>query len=642
MSDPVTFDRAAVAVPAGKVPRIRRKRARRRRGLTSLAFVTPLLVLLGAFLLYPIYSAIDLSFRSAKAFSTVQAPFVGWANYRSLLDDPDFGALMWHSFIRGFGGAIPSYLVGLAAALALKVRRRGIAILRVIALIPFVLSTPIAVYTWLQLLDPHFGFLGTRFGNNLLGDPDTVWPALLTINTWFSFQFYTILLLAALQRIPSELYEAAQVDGANALQRFLHVTVPGIARVSLVFVGIHFMLSFQEVNLVLVATGGGPANATQTIATYAYFSGFHSFNFGFAAAVSIVSCLVMFATVAVVVVVLFALLWLVRLARRSIILTRSVPSGSSGTDRTSDGRSVPVPRRSARRDRWRIPARLRSPLAYLPAAASALAGVVPLIFLLSQSFDGQPAGSQKMALFPRQPTFDNYIRVLGNPQLRSPTGDVLPPLFLNFLSSILVAALVTVLVLVISGPAGYGLSRASGRWARLLTAVILIVQFIPPVLLVFPLYHELNLLDLLDSRFGLALVTSVLIMPLSTLLFKTFFDTGTRELEEAASLDGANAFRIFRSVVVPTSRPVLGTVAAFTLITSWNEFLFSLTFLNDSATRTLPSALYLFTSTQEYAAQTPPGQQAVYLVVPALLAVMLLALTQRHFTAAYQGGGVKG
>jgi len=204
-----------------------------------------------------------------------------------------------------------------------------------------------------------------------------------------------------------------------------------------------------------------------------------------------------------------------------------------------------------------------------------------------------------------------------------------------------VAVVLTVLVLVVAGPAGYGLSRAGGRWAKLGTAVILVVQFVPPVLLVFPLYRELSLMNLLNSRIGLALVTSVLVMPLATLLFKTFFDSSPRELEEAAMIDGAGALRTFRSVVIPLSRPAIGAVAAFSLISSWNEFLFSLTFISDSPRRTLPSALYLFTSTQEYAAKTSPGRQAVYLVIPALLAVVLLGLTQRHFTAAYQGGGIK-
>lgn len=637
---------AAHAVPRSSgqrttPPRLAPRR-HRRRSIAPVAFVTPLLALLAVFMFFPIVSAIDLSFRNAKTFSSTNASFVGLENYRSLIADPDFGALVRHSFIRGLGGAIPSYLLGLAAALALNSRRRGIAGFRVIALIPFVLSTPVAVSTWLQLLDPDFGFLGSRFGsgNNLLANPQTVWPTLLTINTWFSFQFYTILLLAALQQISPELYEAAQVDGAGAVGRFVHVTMPGLARVSLVFLGIHFMLSFQEVNLIFIATGGGPANATQTIATYAYATGFRSFRIGFAAAASIVSFLLMFAALAAFALLAYGVVRLRRAAKSAVAhhvfaaskLVR--PATTYMRSRRHDARD--------RRRRFRLTPRVCRVLSYLPPSLVALLGVAPLLLLLSQSFDGTPSGSQKMTLFPRRPTIDNYTQVLSNPQLRDSTsGGDPPPLFFNFVNSVFVAAVSTVLVLVVAGTAGYGLSRARGQWPKLATGIILVVQFVPPVLLVFPLYHELSLLNLLNSRIGLAIVTGVLVMPLATLLFKTFFDSSSRQLEEAAALDGASAFRTFRSVVIPTSRPVMGAVAAFALISSWNEFLFSITFISDAPSRTLPSSLYLLTSTQSYAAFTSPGQQAVYLVAPALLAVVLLAFTQRHFTAAFQGGGVK-
>lgn len=611
----------------------------RRRGLSAALFVTPLLALLGAFMLYPIVSAVDLSLRNAKTFSSVAAPYVAFQNYSDLIRDPEFLPLAWHSLLRGAGGAIPSYFVGLAAALALNRRAPGMAALRVAALIPFVLSTPIAVNTWLQLIDPHFGFLGTRFGtgNSLLADPNTVWPALLLVNTWFSFQFYAILLLAALQRIPPELYEAAQVDGAGVLRQFLHVTMPALGRVSAVFLGIHFMLSFQEVNLVLIATGGGPANATQTLATYAYQTGFRSFNIGSAAAISIASCIVMFGVVAVVGLFGYLVAQL-RGSARVAVSSRLAPLS----------RLRLRPRRAHRRGNVfghkgerRVPRPARRVLGYLPAAVAALVGVVPLLFLFSQSFDGSPAGAYRMSLFPRKLSVKNYVDVLGKSDLRVSRGGAVPPLFLNFFNSVAVAALVTALVLVVAGPAGYGLSRASGRWSTVVTILVVVVQFVPPVLLVFPLYRELALIGLLNSRIGLGIVTSVLSMPLSTLLFKTFFDSSPRELEEAAAIDGAGPVRIFRSVVIPISRPVIGAVAAFSLISSWNEFLFSLTFITDTASRTLPSALYLFTSTQNYAANTSPGQQAVYLVVPTVLAVALLAMTQRHFTAAYQGGGVK-
>jgi len=418
-------NRIAAILTSDHVSRSSRRRlvsgAQRRRGLTAAAFVAPLLILIVVFMLYPIVSAVDLSFRNAKTFTVAAAPFVGLKNYNSIFSEPGFRSLLWHSVLRGVGGAIPSYVLGLCAALALNRRGRGVALFRVVALIPFVLSTPVAVNTWLQLLDPNFGFLGAKFGGkNLLADPDTVWPTLLVINTWFSFQFYTILLLAALQRIPTELYEAAQIDGAGALRRFMHVTMPALAPVSAVFLGIHFMLSFQEVNLVLVATGGGPANVTQTLATYAYATGFGSFNIGFAAAVSVVSVLLMFASLGVFVLLLY-LVVRVRRATRSVLLPRWLqqvtPARVWSRLRTRRLIESDIGRRRARR-----PGVVSSVVRYIPQGVVAIVGVAPLLFLLSQSFDGSPPGAQRMTLLPVQPTLRNYPDVLGNPDLRTSAG----------------------------------------------------------------------------------------------------------------------------------------------------------------------------------------------------------------------------
>lgn len=632
-----------LAAPVG------RSRGVRRGGPVYFLFLVPALVLVCGLMVYPIYSSFALSLHQASTFTPAVAKYVGFQNYTQAFHNPLFGDLVRHTYLRAIGGVVPSYLLGVAAALILHQRVRLNSLWRVFMLLPFVLSGPVAYNSWLLVYNPQFGLPAT-FGwhiTNPLTDTHLVWPVLLFINAWGSFQFYTILLLAGLQRIPTELYEAASMDGAGAWRRFRHITVPGIAALSLVACALHFMASFQDFNLVYLTTGGGPLNETQTLATYAYTSAFGGgHDIGTSTAVTFLSAVIMILTMVVLLAGYFVGRLLYRANERRLISRRQAARVAAADDHESSSqlihsvRRAPVPAAARRSD-----ARRRIDFVpWLPRIGTFLfvAFVMfPLLLELAQSFDGPKSGSSAAIFWPRNPTLSNYSTVLGNSALYQASNSPIPPLALNFLNSVLVTAGVTILCLVAGLLGGYSLARWRGKFTVGVTGLMLTVQLIPAIMLVFPLYLLLVNIGLLNTRSGQVLTTAALTLPFSVVFFRVYFMGNNRALEEAAAVDGAGAFRTFVSIVIPNSRPAIGAMAAFTIITSWNEFLIATTVVSDSSLRTFPPSLQTFMGGFLFQGSTTPGVRAVYLVIPTIIAALLLAGTMRQLMSAYQGGSVK-
>jgi ABC-type sugar transport system permease subunit len=597
-------------------------------------FALPAVLLLTVFVVYPIFLSIRTSFDLQNTNT-----FVGFANYTRFFTDPAAGQIIGQTFLRAFGGVIPSYLLGLAAALALNQRIKGRPAARILILVPFVISAPVALNMWSALLNSETGIpaaLGIHTGN-LLANPDTVWPTLLIINAWASFQFYTIMLLVGLARVPTEMYDAAETDGASRLQRLRYLTLPSIGPITLLACLLHFMGSFQEFNLIYVLTGGGPLGRTQTLATYSYAEAFSDFDTGYATAITTISLLIMLATIGII--------WFVgRTMIRMTAPLRSYENTRSGPiDRlVLASRRRRVLRDSRKRSMMKNVSRRRkaSGLALPTVVAWVLVAVAlsPILFMLSRSFDATLPGQAAISIWPRQWTLGNYSKVLGNPDLWSSNNASVPPLAVNFVNSIIVTAATTVLVLILSVLCGYALSRWKTRASRVVLALLVALQLVPPIVLIYPLYSILASFHLLGTQLGLVLATSTSFVAMGTLLFRVFFDGIPRELEESAALDGAGIIRTLLQIVLPLSKPAIGAVGAFTLINTWNEYLFATTLVTDGAQRTFPAALQQYMSSFEFTSQSTPGMQAVYFLIPIAVAVILLSFTQKHLATPYQSG----
>jgi multiple sugar transport system permease protein len=242
----------------------------------ALLLLLPTLALLTLFIAYPFVEGVRLSVTD----TTVGVPgkFVGLQNFEEIWNDSIFRVAVWNTCVYTALATIFKLALGLWLALLLNRHFRGKAFTRAFILLPFIIPTVLSTLAWKWMFDPTFSVLNWllfRLGLiqeriNWLGDPQLALMSVIIVNVWRGVPFYAISLLAGLQTISPELHEAAAIDGAGPWHRFWHVTWPLLLPVTLVVVLFSVIQTFADFQLVYVLTGGGPANATQLFATYAY------------------------------------------------------------------------------------------------------------------------------------------------------------------------------------------------------------------------------------------------------------------------------------------------------------------------------------------------------------------------------------
>ncbi|MGY1731789.1 carbohydrate ABC transporter permease [Geodermatophilus sp. SYSU D01045] len=277
-------------------------RDRGRKRLEILFFVAPALVLMAIFVVYPVFSAARMSFYRWKGFGPM-VDFVGLQNYVRVLADEVFTDAVVHNFIIVFASILVQLPLGLALALLLNRRIRARGVLRTIIFVPYVLAEVIAGVVWFQLLQPRTGLIETMLtsvglpvpAQGFLGTPDLALATVFVVLTWKYLGLAVLLFLAGLQGVPDELHEAAQLDGASWWQVQRRIAIPLLAPTIRTWVFLSMIGSLQLFDMVWILTGGGPANATTTMATYLVSQGTQRGNFGIAGAASVVLFLIGFA-----------------------------------------------------------------------------------------------------------------------------------------------------------------------------------------------------------------------------------------------------------------------------------------------------------------------------------------------------------
>jgi multiple sugar transport system permease protein len=242
----------------------------------ALMLLLPTIVLLGVFIAYPFVKGIELSVTDSRV--GVPGHFVGLENFRDIWNDSIFRIAVWNTCVYTALATVFKLALGLWLAVLLNNNFKGKAFTRAFILLPFIIPTVLSTLAWKWMFDPTFSVLNWglyRLGMidhriNWLGDPHLALISVIIVNVWRGVPFFAISLLAGLQTISPELHEAAAIDGARAWQRFRHVTWPLLLPVTLVVMLFSVIQTFADFQLVYVLTGGGPANATQLFATYAY------------------------------------------------------------------------------------------------------------------------------------------------------------------------------------------------------------------------------------------------------------------------------------------------------------------------------------------------------------------------------------
>lgn len=267
--------------------------------------VLPGLAMLVAVVLYPLLRSIVMAFFDESLLYPGR-DFVGLDNIVSVLTG-DFPQLLWQTLIFTSGATIFPFLIGLALALALNSKIRGRAAMRGMFLFPWLLPSVVVSFLWSWIFDANYGVLNGLLEALSLIDSPTAWlfstdtarAGLIMAKTWNSFPWIMVMLLAALQTVPSELKEAASIDGAGAIRKFWTVTWPHISGVTGIILLLEVIWNFQHFDLIYVMTGGGPAGTTNTLATALYDSAFSSYNLGEAGAIGVLWIILLMAMVVI-------------------------------------------------------------------------------------------------------------------------------------------------------------------------------------------------------------------------------------------------------------------------------------------------------------------------------------------------------
>ncbi len=265
------------------------------RSRAAVFFVLPALALYLVFMVWPFLQSFWFATTDWNG-ATATKTYVGLANFSELLRDDLFWLALRNNLTWVVIGTVAPLVIGMTLAMLLWGRPRGFTLFRTVFFLPYVLLTVVIGIIWGWIYNPIFGILNKwldgigldQVSRGWLGDPDTALLAVLLAAIWAEVGFVFVILLAGLQNVSRDLLEAATIDGANGWRRFKDVTVPQLANVLNVITALLLIGGFNVFDIIFVMTSGGPANATETMATMTFDQAFTQNRVGYASAISLV------------------------------------------------------------------------------------------------------------------------------------------------------------------------------------------------------------------------------------------------------------------------------------------------------------------------------------------------------------------
>jgi multiple sugar transport system permease protein len=272
-----------------------------RETLANYTYLLPAALCLGGTVLFPILKAMHMSLYHNVLSRPQEYRFIGLGNYLRMLQDPTFWLTLKNSVVWVFCSVSIQFVLGFLGALLLNAPFRGRAFYRTLNLLPWIIPGVVVGLVWEYIYQPNYGPLNDilrrvgllRVPIAWLSEPTFAMASVIFTNIWRGIPFFTIMILAGLQAIPEEVYEAATVDGATITQRFWHITLPMLRPIIVVATATRIIWTFNYADLIFVMTSGGPANATQITSSYTLLTAYTDLDFGYAATLSVVLLVIM-------------------------------------------------------------------------------------------------------------------------------------------------------------------------------------------------------------------------------------------------------------------------------------------------------------------------------------------------------------
>lgn len=630
------------------------------------------------FVISPFVQAFYYSMTDWSGFSK-SMNFVGLDNYFALVSDPVFTKAVYNSIV--LVAVLPPLVIILALTLATLVTVGGVTrgevqglknsgIYRVISFFPYTVPAIVIGIIWAQMYDPSSGLLNgilTAMGFDFfksfawLGDERTAMGASIFVIAWSMIGFYMVLFIAAIKGIPSEVYEAARVDGAGRFRTAISITVPMIRdtiRTAYIYLGILALDAF--VYMQALNPSGGPANSTVVISQHLLNTAFKKGKFGYATSMG--------ATLAIITLLFAALVFLVfyltgekkpkkvkkavtaptatevvnTLPMRTAVANlrtqvaagpASVAAAAAATDPATAAANALAAARPPKIVRAEPKPTFWTDAVVARISHVALIGWVvivcaPLVWVTMSSFKTTQQIFGSPFSLPTSFNFDNYVSAWTTASIGS-----------YFFNTVIVVGAALVIVMLLGAMCAYVLARYQFRGSQVIYYLMLAGLTFPIFLAVVPLFQTLRGFGLLNTFPGLIITYVAFALPFTVFFLFAFFKTLPQEVAEAAAIDGAGPFRIFFTIMLPMAKPGLASVAIFNFLGLWNQFLLPIALNTNAKNYVLSQGMASFASQAGYAVNF--GALFAAVVITVLPVLITYIIFQRQLQGSVSPGLLK-
>lgn len=603
----------------------------------TLVFLGLPLAIYVVFVISPFVQAFYYSLTDWSGFSK-SMNFVGLTNYVALLSDPVFLKAVYNSFVLVV--VLPPLVIVLSLTLATLVTVGGAtrgevqglkhsSLYRIISFFPYTVPAIVIGILWAQMYDPSSGLLNgllTALGFDFfksfawLGNERTAMGASIFVIAWSMVGFYMVLFIAAIKGIPSEVFEAARVDGAGRFRTAISVTVPMISdtiRTAYIYLGILALDAF--VYMQALNPGGGPANSTVVISQHLLNTAFKKGKFGYASSMGASLALMTLIFAALV----FLVFWLLGRKPKS---TPPNVSAMAAVAAAAPVRSAPLAPRPARKPFWTDATVAR--FAHVALIAWVVIICAPLLWVLMSSFKTTSEIFQSPFLLPTSLNFENYVSAWTTASIGG-----------YFFNTVIVVGSALVIVMVLGAMCAYYLAHYEFKGSQIIYYLMLAGLTFPVFLAVVPLFMTLRGFGLLNTVPGLVITYVAFALPFTVFFLFAFFKTLPKEIAEAAALDGAGPWRIFFTIMLPMAKPGIASVAIFNFLGLWNQFLLPVAINTKPENYVLSQGMASFASQAGYAVNF--GALFAAVVITVLPVLVTYVIFQRQLQGSVAPGLLK-